>query len=177
MSRPPDYEGLWAGFREAARGQAADMLDQRTSRSQTRNSRSFRHGSIGILVAGHATTDTDIRFKSRFETSGEFHRETPPPTPRSEATVLRGDLGGNTAERATTAFVAPLIVLLPVRKDVELAQRVSRVMTFDIVNYFRDMGMAATGWLYTPPDIIKRQAIRAKCQELKGSGWSQRDFA
>ena len=23
------------------------------------------------------------------------------------------------------------------------------------------MGMAATGWVYTPPDIIKRQAIRA----------------
>src|SRR6266436_3593700 len=36
---------------------------------------------------GHATTDTDVRFNSRFETSGEFHRDIPPPTPRSEATV------------------------------------------------------------------------------------------
>jgi len=36
---------------------------------------------------GHATTDTDIRCKSRFETSGEFHYEIPPPTSRSEATV------------------------------------------------------------------------------------------
>jgi hypothetical protein len=63
---------------------------------------------------GHATTDTDIRFKSRFETSGEFHRDIPPPTPRSEATVC-AVTGGNIAELAATAFVAPLIVLLSVR--------------------------------------------------------------
>jgi hypothetical protein len=63
---------------------------------------------------GHATTDTDIRFKSRFETSGEFHREIPPPTSRSEATVC-AVTGGNIAELAGTAFVALLIVLLSVR--------------------------------------------------------------
>jgi hypothetical protein len=63
---------------------------------------------------GHATTDTDIRFKSRFETSGEFHRDIPPPTPRSEATVC-AVTGGNIAELAATAFVALLIVLLSVR--------------------------------------------------------------
>jgi hypothetical protein len=59
---------------------------------------------------GHATTDTDIRFKSRFETSEEFHRDIPPPTPRSEATVC-AVTGGNIAELAATAFVALLIVL------------------------------------------------------------------
>jgi hypothetical protein len=32
-------------------------------------------------LRGHATTDIDIRFKSRFETSGEFHRDIPPPAP------------------------------------------------------------------------------------------------
>src|SRR5437667_6882404 len=66
------------------------------------------------LLRGHATTDTDIRFKSRFETSGEFHRDIPPPTPRSEATVC-AVTGGNIAELAATAFVAPLVVLLSVR--------------------------------------------------------------
>ena len=75
--------------------------------------------SAGPLCAtgsdpGHATTDTDIRFKSRFETSGEFHRDVPPPTPRSEATVC-AVTGGNIAELAATAFVALLIVLLSVR--------------------------------------------------------------
>ena len=77
------------------------------------------HSSAGPLCAtgsnpGHATTDTDIRFKSRFETSGEFHRDIPPPTPRSEATVC-AVTGGNIAELAATAFVALLIVLLSVR--------------------------------------------------------------
>src|SRR3981189_3707547 len=75
--------------------------------------------SVGPLYAtgsnpGHATTDTDIRFKSRFKTSGEFHRDIPPPTPRSEATVC-AVTGGNIAELAATAFVALLIVLLSVR--------------------------------------------------------------
>jgi hypothetical protein len=78
---------------------------------------------------GHATTDTDIRFKSRFETSGEFHRDVPPPTPRSEATVC-AVTGGNIAELAATAFVALLIVLLSGRRsDTEensaVAERVS----------------------------------------------------
>ena len=63
---------------------------------------------------GHATTDTDIRFKYRFETSGEFHRDFPPPTPRSEATVC-AVTGGNIAELAARAFVAFLIVLPSVR--------------------------------------------------------------
>jgi hypothetical protein len=49
---------------------------------------------------GHATTDADIRFKSRFETSGEFHRDIPPPTPRSEATIC-AVTGGNIAELAS----------------------------------------------------------------------------
>jgi hypothetical protein len=70
--------------------------------------------SVRVLFRGHATTDTDIRFKSRFETSGEFHREIPPPTSRSEATVC-AVTGGNIAELAGTAFVALLIVLLSVR--------------------------------------------------------------
>ena len=61
-------------------------------------------------LRGHATTDTDIRFKSRFETSGEFHRDIPPPTPHSEATLC-AVTGGNIAELAETAFVALLIVL------------------------------------------------------------------
>jgi hypothetical protein len=63
---------------------------------------------------GLPTTDTDIRFKSRFETSGEFYRDIPPLTPRSEATVY-AVTGGNIAELAATAFVALLIVLLSVR--------------------------------------------------------------
>ena len=65
-------------------------------------------------MRGGATTDTDIRFKSRFETSGEFHRDIPPPTPRSEATVC-AVTGGNIAGLAATTFVALLIVLLSVR--------------------------------------------------------------
>src|SRR5947209_6311613 len=74
------------------------------------------HNAIDLIGSnrGHATTDTDIRFKSRFETSGEFHRDVPPPTPRSEATVC-AVTGGNIAELAATAFVAPLVVLLSVR--------------------------------------------------------------
>ena len=63
---------------------------------------------------GNATTNTDIRFKSRFEASGEFHRDIPPPTPRSEATVC-AVTGGNIAELAATAFVALLTVLQSVR--------------------------------------------------------------
>jgi hypothetical protein len=50
---------------------------------------------------GHATTDTDIRFKSRFETS--------PSNPTLRSYGLRGDWG-NIAELAATAFVALLIV-------------------------------------------------------------------
>src|SRR4051812_17696671 len=73
----------------------------------------FRSEIFGWLP-GHATTGTDIRFKSRFETSGEFHRNIPPPTPRSEATVCTMT-GGNIPEPAATAIVALLIVLLSVR--------------------------------------------------------------
>ena len=71
------------------------------------------HNAIDLIGSnrGHATTDTDIRFKSRFETSGEFHRDIPPPTPRSGGTVC-AVTGGNIAELAATAFVAPLVVLL-----------------------------------------------------------------
>ena len=71
-------------------------------------------GFSSLWLRGHATTDTDIRFKSRFETSGEFQRDVPPPTPRSEPTVS-AVTGGNIAELAATAFVAPLVVLLSVR--------------------------------------------------------------
>ena len=70
----------------------------------------------GFKSGTRATIDTDIRFKSRFETSGEFHRDIPPPTPRSEATVC-AVTGGNIAELAATAFVALLIVLLSVRRS------------------------------------------------------------
>lgn len=35
------------------------------------------HNAVCLIGSnqGHATTDTDIRFKSRFETSGEFPRD------------------------------------------------------------------------------------------------------